>query len=59
MKIWQITIGTDKDGGNLETINGLAETADKAIEEAMAVATKDGYKKPYPALVTKIGEQVF
>lgn len=60
MKIWQIEIGTEEYGSNVECLNGLAETADEAISKAMAFAKSEGgHRNAYPSKVTEIGEQVF
>lgn len=60
MKIWQIEIGTEEAGGNVECLNGLAETAQEAIDKAMSFAMEEGnHKDPYPSKVTEIGEKVF
>ena len=57
MKIWRITIGTEEGGGNIDSVVGVAEKAQEAIDKAMEVAT--GYKNPYPSKVENLGEQAF
>lgn len=57
MKIWQVEIGTEEGGSNVDVVNGVAETAQDAIAKAMEFAK--GYKDPYPSKVTEIGEKVF
>lgn len=60
MKVWQIEIGTEEGGSNVEVINGVAEDAHEAISKAMQFAReKGGYKNPYPSKVTDLGDQVF
>lgn len=64
MKIWQVEIGTEEGGSNIDVFNGTAETAQEAILKAIEFAeleTEDseGYKNPYPSRVTEIGEKVF
>ena len=60
MKIWQIEIGTEKGGANVDVVDGVAETAWEAINKAMRCAKEQrGLKDPYPSRVTEIGEQVF
>ena len=60
MKIWEIVIGTEELGGDVECVCGLAETADEAISKAMAFAKSErGHRNAYPSKVTEIGEQIF
>lgn len=60
MKVWQVEIGTEEGGPNMEVTNGLAEDAQEAIRKAMEFAkTKCGHKDPYPSRVTDLGDQVF
>lgn len=59
MKIWQITIGTEKSGGNITVFNGTASTAQKAIIEAKKLAEDAGYKGVYCSKVNEIGEEEF
>lgn len=60
MKIWQVEIGTEEGGENVEAVNGLAESANVAITMAMIFASEEGgHKNPYPSRVTEIGEVVF
>ena len=66
MRIWKITIGTEEDGGNVDYVYGVAETAQEAINKAMewakAIVGNDpgtGYENPYPAKVEDLGEQSF
>ena len=60
MKIWQIEIGTEEGGENVECLNGVAATAQAAITEAVEYARSEGnHKNPYPSKVTEIGEKVF
>lgn len=60
MKIWQVEIGTEEGGRNIEVVNGVAETAQEAIDKAMRFAKeKGGHKDPYPSRVSEIGEKVF
>lgn len=60
MKIWQIEIGTEEGGENVEVVNGLADDAQSAISQAMKFAANEGgHKDPYPSRTTEIGEVVF
>jgi hypothetical protein len=60
MKIWQIEIGTEEGGENVEVVNGVAATAQDAIGKALVFAREEGgHKNPYPSRVTEIGEQLF
>jgi len=60
MKIWQITIGTEEGGDNIEAVSGVAETAQEAISKAMKFAKEEGnHKEPYPSRVIEMGEQIF
>lgn len=60
MKIWQIEIGTEELGPNVDVVNGLAESPQQAISRAIAVAENEkDYKKPYPSKVTEIGDVDF
>jgi len=59
MKIWQIEIGTEDGGENVDIVNGLADTAEHAIWKAMECAKEKGHKQPYPSKTTEIGEEDF
>lgn len=64
MKIWQIEIGTEEGGKNIDVFCGTAETAQEAISKAVEFAKlktddTEGYENPYPSKVTEIGEKVF
>lgn len=67
MKVWRITIGTEDGGGNIDSIVGVAATAQEAIDKAIAWAKKPseydpentGYENPYPSKVEDLGEQEF
>lgn len=59
MKVWQISIGTEDGGSNVECLFGIAETAQEAIEKAMQFAKKNGLKGAYPSSVVELDEQAF
>lgn len=67
MRVWRITIGTEEVIGNMNSIVGVSETAQEAIDKAMEWAKKPseddpdntGYENPYPSKVEDLGEQEF